>query len=85
MKLSNLLESVMPVSFYGINIESTRQSTDIKNTDPNAPYDMQFSLSPDPEISSVHYRAQDVKPGGMFVAIKGIAADGHDFIDEALA
>ena len=85
MKLSNLLESVMPVSFYGINIESTRQSADIKNTDPNAPYDMQFSLSPDPEISSVHYRAQDVKPGGMFVAIKGIAADGHDFIDEALA
>jgi murE/murF fusion protein len=85
MKLSNLLESVIPVSFYGINIESTRQSADIKNTDPNAPYDMQFSLSPDPEIGSVHYRAQDVKPGGMFVAIKGLAADGHDFIDEALA
>jgi murE/murF fusion protein len=45
----------------------------------------QFSLSPDPEISSVHYRAQDVKPGGLFVAIKGFAADGHDFIDDALA
>ncbi|OEU61133.1 MAG: UDP-N-acetylmuramoyl-L-alanyl-D-glutamate--2,6-diaminopimelate ligase, partial [Desulfobacterales bacterium S5133MH16] len=45
----------------------------------------QFSLSPDPEIGSVHYRAQDVKPGGLFVAIKGFAADGHDFIDEALA
>ena len=85
MKLSNLLESVIPISFYGINIESTRQSADIKNSDPNAPYDMQFSLSPDPEIGSVHYRAQDVKPGGMFVAIKGLAADGHDFIDEALA
>ncbi|MGD8893923.1 MAG: Mur ligase family protein, partial [Desulfobacterales bacterium] len=45
----------------------------------------QFSLSPDPEISSVHYRAQDVKPGGLFVAIKGFSADGHDFIDDALA
>jgi murE/murF fusion protein len=44
----------------------------------------QFSLSPDPEIGSIHYRAQDVKPGGLFVAIKGFAADGHDFIDEAL-
>lgn len=45
----------------------------------------QFSLSPDPEIGSVHYRAQDVKPGGLFVAIKGLIADGHDFIDDALA
>lgn len=44
-----------------------------------------FSLSPDPEITSVHYRAQDVKPGGLFVAIKGLIADGHDFIDDALA
>jgi UDP-N-acetylmuramyl-tripeptide synthetase len=37
-----------------------------------------------PEISSIHYRAQSVKPGGLFVAIQGLAADGHDFIDEAL-
>ncbi|MBW2620222.1 MAG: UDP-N-acetylmuramoyl-L-alanyl-D-glutamate--2,6-diaminopimelate ligase [Deltaproteobacteria bacterium] len=68
MKLSNLLKTITPVSFYG--------------TDPDAG---QFSLSPDPEIGSIHYRAQDVKPGGLFVAIKGFAADGHDFIDEALA
>ena len=68
MKLSSLLKTVTPVSFYG--------------TGPDAG---QFSLSPDPEISSIHYRAQDVKPGGLFVAIKGFAADGHDFIDEALA
>jgi len=38
-----------------------------------------------PEIKSVHYRAQDVKPGGLFVAVSGFRADGHDFIDEALA
>ncbi len=68
MKLSSLLKTVTPISFYG--------------TGPDAG---QFSLSPDPEIGSVHYRAQDVKPGGLFVAIKGFAADGHDFIDEALA
>jgi len=68
MKLSSLLKTVTPVSFYG--------------TGPDAG---QFSVSPDPEISSIHYRAQDVKPGGLFVAIKGFAADGHDFIDEALA
>ena len=40
---------------------------------------------PDPEIGSIHYRAQDVKPGGMFVAIPGSSADGHDFIDEAIS
>jgi UDP-N-acetylmuramyl-tripeptide synthetase len=38
----------------------------------------------DPEIKSVHYRAQDVRPGGLFVAIAGHAADGHDFIDTAI-
>jgi UDP-N-acetylmuramyl-tripeptide synthetase len=39
----------------------------------------------DYEIGSIHYRAQEVKPDGLFVAIKGFKADGHDFIDEALA
>ena len=67
MKLSSLLKTATPVSFYG-----------------TGPDTGQFSLSPDPEIGSVHYRAQDVKPGGLFVAIKGLVADGHDFIDEAL-
>jgi len=38
-----------------------------------------------PEIGSIHYRAQDVRPGGLFVAIPGHSADGHDFIDLALS
>jgi len=42
-------------------------------------------FSHDPEIGSVHYRAQDVMPSGLFVAIPGHSADGHDFIDEAMA
>lgn len=37
-----------------------------------------------PEIGSIHYRSKSVKPDGLFVAIEGLAADGHDFIDEAL-
>jgi UDP-N-acetylmuramyl-tripeptide synthetase len=40
--------------------------------------------STDPEIKSVHYRAQNVEPGGLFVAIAGHAADGHDFIEAAI-
>jgi UDP-N-acetylmuramoyl-L-alanyl-D-glutamate--2,6-diaminopimelate ligase/murE/murF fusion protein len=38
----------------------------------------------DPEIHSIHYKAQEVNPGGLFVAIKGFNADGHDFINDAL-
>jgi UDP-N-acetylmuramyl-tripeptide synthetase len=38
----------------------------------------------DPEIKSVHYRAQEVQSGGLFVAIAGHAADGHDYVDQAL-
>ena len=38
----------------------------------------------DPRIASVHYRSQDVKPGGLFVAIAGHTADGHDFIEDAI-
>ncbi len=46
----------------------------------SAPYEK----LPDREISSIHYRAQEVLPGGMFVAIKGQTADGHDFMHQAL-
>ncbi|MDD2389732.1 MAG: UDP-N-acetylmuramoyl-L-alanyl-D-glutamate--2,6-diaminopimelate ligase [Desulfobacterales bacterium] len=42
-------------------------------------------IDPDPDIGSIHYRAQDVQPGGLFVAVPGFKADGHDFIDDALA
>jgi UDP-N-acetylmuramoyl-L-alanyl-D-glutamate--2,6-diaminopimelate ligase len=38
----------------------------------------------DPEIKSVHYRAQEVQSGGLFVAIAGHAADGHNYVDQAL-
>lgn len=37
------------------------------------------------EIGSLHYRAQEVQPGGLFVAIPGQRADGHDFIPMAVA
>ncbi len=39
---------------------------------------------PDIDIGSIHYRAQEVLPGGLFVAIKGLKFDGHDFIDKAI-
>ncbi|OGP63690.1 MAG: UDP-N-acetylmuramoyl-L-alanyl-D-glutamate--2,6-diaminopimelate ligase [Deltaproteobacteria bacterium RBG_13_49_15] len=38
----------------------------------------------DPEIESVHYRAQDVGPDSLFVAMPGHSADGHDYIEMAV-
>lgn len=38
----------------------------------------------DPQIESVHYRSREVQPGGLFVAIAGHSADGHDFIKDAI-
>ena len=39
----------------------------------------------DPEIGSIHCRAQEVRKGGLFIAIPGFVADGHAFIDIATA
>ncbi len=41
-------------------------------------------LELDPDISSLHYRSQTVLPGGLFVAVAGQSADGHDFLQDAL-
>ena len=38
----------------------------------------------DPEITSIHYRAQEVQPGGLFVAVPGMVVDGHDYVDIAI-
>lgn len=37
------------------------------------------------EITGVAHSSQEVQPGNVFVAIKGIKVDGHDFIPQALA
>ncbi|MEW6672900.1 MAG: UDP-N-acetylmuramoyl-L-alanyl-D-glutamate--2,6-diaminopimelate ligase [Thermodesulfobacteriota bacterium] len=42
------------------------------------------SEAADPEIRSIHCRAQEVQPSGLFVAVPGLAVDGHTYIDEAV-
>ncbi len=39
----------------------------------------------DIDIGSVHCRAQNVEKDGLFVAIAGFSADGHDYVDEAVS
>jgi len=47
--------------------------------------DKKINGSCDPEITGIHYDSRTVKPGGLFFALKGGAADGHDFILAAVA
>jgi len=42
-------------------------------------------VGPDVEVSSVATHSRAVRPGGLFVALPGERADGHDFVEEALA
>ena len=69
MKLSRLLNSLEPDSIAGVLSADGRRASE---------------QAPDPDIRSIHYRAQEVKLGGLFVAIPGLTADGHDFIDVAV-
>ena len=78
MKLSTLLKAIDPISVSPFGAERTEQSAK-RNAKEN------HANLPDREISSIHYRAQEVQPAGLFVAIEGQTADGHDYIDQALA
>ena len=42
-----------------------------------------FDPGADPDITSIHNDSRDVKPGGLFIAVKGFKTDGHDYIDLA--
>jgi len=41
------------------------------------------AMAPETRVDALHYRSSDVAAGGVFFAIPGLAADGHDYIDDA--
>jgi len=85
VKLSTLLEAIDPISVNAIRPEHTGPSAKRDNND--KPYVLiagHHANLPDLDIDSIHYRAQEVQPAGMFVAIEGQTADGHSFIHQAL-
>jgi UDP-N-acetylmuramoyl-L-alanyl-D-glutamate--2,6-diaminopimelate ligase len=50
-------------------------------------FEMQYGrtvVTRDIQIGSIHYDSRKVRPGDMFVAIRGTAVDGHTFIDNAV-
>ncbi|MGM9687010.1 MAG: Mur ligase domain-containing protein, partial [Bacteroidaceae bacterium] len=40
--------------------------------------------NPDVEINGMELDSRQVKPGGLFFAVKGTVTDGHKFIPKAL-
>ncbi len=69
MKLSQLLADIPPLWVSGVGACDGRALGEV--------------LPADPEIGSLHYRAQDVRPGGLFIAVPGFSRDGHAFIGQA--
>ena len=84
MKLSKLLEAIEPITANRLNTSSTDQRVKNDAENGHAPSPAPNDSLPDSDIGSIHYRAQEVQPGGMFVAIEGQTADGHDFMHQAL-
>jgi len=72
VKLSELVQAVDPQKIFSLQAEGRAWC----QLDP--------TNLPVREIKSIHYRAQEVQPDGMFVAIKGQKADGHKYIEQAL-
>src|SRR5208337_3066220 len=44
-----------------------------------------LSLSGNPHVSGIEYDSRRIKPGNVFVAMRGETSDGNSFIDAALA
>jgi len=84
VKLSKLLEAIEPIPANWLNTDSSDQGAKNGVEKGHMPSPLSNDSPPDPDIGSIHYRAQEVQPGGMFVAIEGQTADGHDFMHQAL-
>ena len=84
MKLSRLLETIEPITANRLNTGSGGQESKNGAETYQVPTPLPEDNPLDSEIGSIHYRAQEVQPGGMFVAIEGQTADGHDYMQQAL-
>ena len=85
MKLLELLKGIDPISIDVLGTQRKEQSSKRNNqVEPYAPAARHQTNLMDMDIASIHYRAQEVLPDGMFIALSGQTADGHDFMHQAL-
>jgi UDP-N-acetylmuramoyl-L-alanyl-D-glutamate--2,6-diaminopimelate ligase len=85
VQLSILLKAIEPIGIFSLKAERQAQKTKRLKKIRYALCPLPFAGLPDTAISSIYYRAQDVRPNGLFVAIEGRRVDGHNFISQALA
>jgi UDP-N-acetylmuramoyl-L-alanyl-D-glutamate--2,6-diaminopimelate ligase len=84
VKLTTLLKAIDTFRVSTLGAERKAQSAKRNETERHSLCAMRYANLPDSDIGSIHYRAQEVQPGGLFVAIEGQTADGHDFMHQAL-
>jgi UDP-N-acetylmuramoyl-L-alanyl-D-glutamate--2,6-diaminopimelate ligase/murE/murF fusion protein len=84
VKLTTLLKAINTFREITLDAERKAQSAKRDEKERHALCAMRYADLSDSDIGSIHYRAQEVQPGGMFVAIEGQTADGHDFMHQAL-
>ena len=84
MKLLELLKAIDPICVNKIKAQGAGCAAQGTKDEHAALGEISPADLIDMDIESIHYRAQEVLPGGMFVAIKGQTADGHDFMHQAL-
>jgi UDP-N-acetylmuramyl-tripeptide synthetase len=85
LKLSALLNAVEPTEINEVEIRGSDRKTQNEDEGRCVLRPLARADLPDVEIGSMHYRAQEVKPNGLFVAVEGQSADGHDFVGQAIA
>ena len=84
MKFLELLKAIDPISVNKIKAQGAGCATQGRKDQLATLCEMSPADLIDMDIESIHYRAQEVQSGGMFVALKGQTADGHDFMHQAL-
>ena len=84
MKLTALLKDIRAFRINTLGADCKSPGATCHEKAGHTPDDMHDATLADSVIGSIHYRAQEVQPGGMFVAIVGQIADGHDFMQQAL-
>jgi len=85
VRLSTLLKAIEPIEMFRPAPECSSKDAERTAAGRCVLQPMPPAGLPEAEIGSIHYRAQEVQPHGLFVAVEGRSADGHNFIGQALA
>ena len=84
MKLSTLIKAINPIRISPFGKTPIEYGATRNEKKDHTQFEMPEVELTGMDIKSIYYRAQEVQPGGMFVAIEGQSADGHNYMHQAL-